>query len=152
MTSAGRRAVLLLAALVAMPLIARAGSPSPRGEVFVIDYSADRDLTAADRGVAVDGLAVTASMSRPPAALKPIAFRVEIRNGEAAADATGVELAFNMKMDMGRRAVALQRDGAAWRGEVTLPPCVMGGKRWYARLRFTAGGRAHETVFLFDLS
>ena len=120
--------------------------------MFVIEYAADRDLTTADRSVAVDGLTVNVSMSRPATALKPIHFAVEIQNGQAAVDATGVELAFNMKMDMGRRVVALTRDGAAWRGDVTLPPCMMGGKRWYARLRFTAEGRAHEAVFLFDLS
>jgi hypothetical protein len=144
-------AVLLLAAT---PSFAEEKCPHARGtgDVFAIEYAPNKDLTPGLQAFAVDGLNVLVTMTKGAKALTPIAFRVAVNQGGKPVAVKDAEIAFNMAMDMGRHVAALSKDGDAWKGEIVLPPCAKGGKRWYGRLRFTAEGAAHEVVFLFDLA
>lgn len=126
-------------------------------ERFVIPYAPDLDLTAADRSVPVGDLIVEVTISPRP--IRPLAtqqLRLRVTRGEAGATpppaVEDVELAFNMKMDMGRHVYHALPDGDAWRADVVLPGCGMGGERWYARLRVTADGERREAVVLFDVA
>jgi hypothetical protein len=140
--------------LAAAPAFAAEKCPHHQGggDVFAIDYAAEKDLTPGMQAFVVDGLGVLVTMTRGAKALTPIAFRVAVTRGGKKVAATDAEIAFNMQMDMGRHVAALAKDGDALKGEIVLPPCMKAGKRWYGRLRFTVEGRAHEVVFLFDLA
>lgn len=158
----GRRRDTLLAAVGAVILLVgvllvrgagREAADGGDGAVFVIDYDEARDLTHGARAVAVDGFSVALDVSpRPTPALAPATFTARVTRDGAPAAVSAVELTFNMSMDMGRHVYALVPRGSAWLAEgVVLPPCRSGGRRWFARLRFTADGAAHRAVFLLDL-
>jgi hypothetical protein len=121
------------------------------GDAFVIPYVEQDDLTAQDRAFLVGDLLVKVSMTRPALPLAAIDFRVLVEDGNGPMSGLGVELAFNMKMDMGRFVYRLVPSGAEYHARVTLPTCMKGGKRWFGRLRFNHSGHQFEKIFPFDL-
>jgi len=143
----------LLLALGGVYLLLRSSPAGQRvaGELFSVPYSQAVDLTAEDRAFVSRGTLIRVGMSRPARPLEPIDFSVRIEDDAGPIADLAPELAFNMKMDMGRHAYRLEPDGETYRARVTLPRCMKGGKRWFGRLRFTHAGELHEQIFLFDL-
>ncbi len=121
------------------------------GDLFTVPYAEALDLTAEDRSFDLSGVRAEVGLTRPARPLSPIDFTVRITDGQGPVPDLKPELAFNMKMDMGRHAYRLQPDGEVYRARVTLPRCMKGGKRWFGRLRFDHAGRTHEQIFIFDL-
>jgi hypothetical protein len=121
------------------------------GDTFVIPYVEQDDLTAEDRAFLVGDLLVKVSMTRPALPLATIDFRVLVEDGKGPMLGLNVELAFNMKMDIGRIVYRLVPSGTQYQAQVTLPTCMKGGKRWFGRLRFNHSGHQFEKIFFFDL-
>ena len=122
------------------------------GERFVIAYDAGRDLTTQDLRLAVGALTLNLEVApRPIRPLTSHTLRLSVTDGARAVALDDVEIAFNMEMDMGRHVYRALPDGGVWRADVVLPVCAWGGVRWYARVRFTAGGERLETIVILDV-
>ena len=120
-------------------------------EKFVRKYSADIDLTKSAVEADVGRYHVKADMSRPAKPFREIVFRFHItRDGEPVTLKEG-QVKFNMIMDMGLYKARLQKAATGYSAKVTLPKCIFGGERWFAKLEFEEGNFSAEKVFLFDM-
>ncbi|MGD9808645.1 MAG: hypothetical protein AB7U93_08675 [Deferribacterales bacterium] len=120
-------------------------------EKFVRKYSEDIDLTKSSVEADVGRYHIKADMSRPAKPFREIVFRFHItRDGEPVALDEG-EVKFNMVMDMGLYKARLQKAATGYSAKITLPKCIFGGERWFAKLEFEEGKFSAEKVFLFDM-
>lgn len=120
-------------------------------EKFVRKYSKEIDLTNSASEVNVGRYHIKADMSRPPKPFSEIVFRFHITRDGEPVDLDDGFVKFNMIMDMGLYKSRLQKAATGYSAKVTLPKCIFGGHRWFAKLQFAEGNFSAEKVFLFDM-
>ena len=126
-------------------------APAHSAEKFVRKYSRDIDLTNSSVQATAGRYTIKADMSRPAKPFREIVFRFFIeRNGQPVELKNG-DVKFNMSMDMGLYKAVLQKAATGYSAKVTLPKCIFGGHRWYAKLEFEEAEFTGEKVFLFDM-
>jgi len=120
-------------------------------EKFVRKYTKEIDLSKGPVEATVGRYEIKADMSRPAMPFRELVFRFHItRNGAPVALDEGF-VKFNMVMDMGLYKARLQKAATGYSAKVTLPKCIFGGHRWFAKLVFEEGNFSAEKVFLFDM-
>ncbi len=172
-TLAGLLVLGLLAAGVYWARSGRSAATAPPGQETsaareaVVDDGQLPDATLRDASAMAGDLEVVLSLSPQP----PVAFaRTRVRvAGFAAADrkpgdvgraASGtpldldrVRVSFEMTMPMGDHRSLLRPGPDGWHeGEVLLPLCASGKRRWYATVEGTVAGRPVKVRFRLDLS
>lgn len=125
--------------------------PAHSAEKFVVKYDKAIDLTKNTSTVNVDGYTVRVDMSEPAEPFREIVFRVFVEKDKKPVELAHGYMQFNMSMDMGLYKTKLFKANTGYTAKVTLPKCIFGGKRWYAKLVFSADGGEFSKVFLFDM-
>lgn len=126
-------------------------APSFAAEKFNVAYDKSIDLTEKSVTTVVDGYNVTADMSRPAEPFKEIMVRVFIDKDKKPVNLSHGYVLFNMSMDMGLYKAKLQKANTGYTAKITLPKCMFGGQRWFAKVVFGADGAEHQKVLIFDM-
>lgn len=141
--------------------------PPPAAVQAVADDDRVPDATLRDTSARIGNLAVVLSLSpRPPVAfattrvrLAAFAVAEDEPRGRAASPSgaplalSDVHISFEMTMPMGDHRPTLRPGPDGWyEGEVVLPLCASGKRRWYATVEGTTAGRPFAARFRLDLS
>lgn len=140
---------LLMAVFIMILLTAFSVSAA---EKFVIPLDEVNNITDSDKTFNLDGIDVTASMSRPAFPMKPIDFSLTFTKDGAPVSVQDVELKFNMKMDMGKYEFDLSEKDGKHAVTALLPKCMMGGVLWFGKIEFKYEGKEYEKVFFFKMT
>ncbi|ADD68317.1 hypothetical protein Dacet_1548 [Denitrovibrio acetiphilus DSM 12809] len=120
-------------------------------EKFVRKYQKNIDLSHSQTEVTVGRYKIKADMSRPALPFREIVFRFHIERDGRPVELKSGDVKFNMVMDMGLYKARLQKAATGYTAKITLPKCIFGGQRWFAKLEFEEGNFSAEKVFLFDM-
>lgn len=124
---------------------------SSAAEKFVRNYSENIDLTKSAVTAQVGRYEIKADMLRPAKPFRELVFRFFIERDGMPVELEEGEVKFNMSMDMGLYKARLQKAATGYSAKVTLPKCIFGGHRWYAKLEIKEGNFSAEKVFIFDM-
>lgn len=112
------------------------------------------DVTLAAATVGASGVRITLSLSpNPPVAFAKTHVRVRAESAGVAVPLEGGRVSFEMAMPMGDHRYSLVPGKDGWlEGEVVLPRCISGDRRWYATVEGTSAGRQAAARFRLDLA
>lgn len=114
---------------------------------FAVAYRPDIDLTKKAVEFHLDGDRLKIDVSRP---LNPFS-KIKITVSSEVFENYEIIAVFNMKMDMGDFKTKLQYKKPYYEGEIILPKCIWGDKRWYVKLFLKKGEKTFTKVLLFDM-
>ena len=117
-------------------------------ERFAAAYRPDIDITKGSVEFDLGGDKFKVDISRP---LNPFS-KIKISILSYSSEKYEIVAAFNMKMDMGDFKTKFEYKKPYYEGEIILPKCIWGDKRWYVKLSFKKGGEIFTKVLLFDMS
>lgn len=114
---------------------------------FATAYRPDIDLTKKAVEFDLGGDRLKIDISRP---LNPFS-KIKIIVSSEGFENYEIIAIFNMKMDMGQFKTKLDYTGSYYEGEIILPKCIWGDKRWYVKFFFKKEDEAFTKVLLFDM-
>lgn len=114
---------------------------------FATAYRPDIDLTEKPVEFVLDDDRLNVDISRP---IYPFS-RLKIRITPEVFKNYEIDSVFNMRMDMGKFETKFLQKDSYYEGEIILPKCIWGDKRWYMKLVIKKEGAVSYKVLLFDM-
>lgn len=119
--------------------------------LFAVPYQPHLDISREMKDISVDNLSVKVDVTRPLIPFKHLFFSFQFLSKNQAVSVQTLQVAYNMKMDMGKLTYIPEKQNDGYLANVVIPKCLTGDNRWYGKLTFTYQGKSYEKVFIFDM-
>lgn len=122
-----------------------------KDDQFAIPYQPKFDITDKSQHISISSFNVVVDVTRPLKPFQHQIFSLQFLMDKKVVFVQKVEIAFNMKMDMGKLVFLPKHINGTYKMDVILPKCITGDNRWYGKLTFVYADKSYQTIFIFDM-